>query len=100
LTAVGALLAVCFWITYVIAFKAATVQMVYPPRDCPTITVPYGAYLEKYAAADYDYVTANPGQVSTGCLQCFCDAQLLTNPDAATTNYNGGTIPICGNYQA
>jgi hypothetical protein len=100
LTGVGLLLAGCFYITYVIAFKAAQVQVVFPARDCTAITTPYGSYLEEYAAADYDYINANRGVVSTGCLQCFCDAELLSNPDAATTNYNNGTIPICGKYQA
>jgi len=53
---------------------------VFPPQDCEAIKLSYGSFLEEYAIQDYNYITANLGKVSTGCLQCFCTQQLMLDP--------------------
>jgi hypothetical protein len=70
----------CFYLTYVIARSAADVAKVFPPQDCEAINLSYGSFLEEYAIQDYNYITANLGKVSTGCLQCFCAQQLMLDP--------------------
>jgi hypothetical protein len=45
----------------------------FPSRDCEIFANCYpGAFFEKYAIADYDYISANKNEQSSGVLQCFC----------------------------
>lgn len=92
--------AVCFWATYRIAYRAAAVQVVFPARDCTSLIDSYGTYLETYAIQDYTYTVSYPGKVSTGCLQCYCDQQLALDPNFAgpLSGASFGNVPICTTY--
>lgn len=69
---VGALLFGSLIIIYTISAYSAKLAAVYPPTNCDSIKNAYGDQLQNYAVADYDYIQANTGLPSSGCLQCFC----------------------------
>jgi hypothetical protein len=67
------LLASAAFIYWISAFSAKMAS-VFPPTDCELLQQAYGGYddMQTYAVADYDFIQANPGKQSSGCLQCFC----------------------------
>lgn len=94
-------LAFCFWLTYYIASSAARYAVVFPPQNCTNIEDAYGPLLEKYAYLDALYVSQNAETKSSGCLQCFCDAQLKADPNNTEKLYSDGVgtpFSICGEY--
>lgn len=69
---IGVLLFGSLIVIYVISAYSARLARVFPPVSCTGIESAYGDMLQTYAVADYNYVEANPGKQSSGCLQCFC----------------------------
>ena len=69
---VGVLLFGSLIVIYVISAYSAKLAAVFPPVSCDGIDSAYGDSLQTYAVTDYDYIEANPGLPSSGCLQCFC----------------------------
>ena len=69
---VGVLLFGSLIVIYTISAYSAKLAAVYPPTNCDSIDSAYGDKLQIYAVADFNYIEANPGQPSSGCLQCFC----------------------------
>ena len=59
-------------IIYWISQFAAEINAVFPKANCEELLTSYGTSIEKYAIQDYNYVIANKGEQSSGCLQCFC----------------------------
>ena len=69
---IGVLLFGSLIVIYVISAYSANLAAVFPPVSCDGIEAAYGDKLQTYAVADYDYIEANEGEPSSGCLQCFC----------------------------
>ena len=40
--------------------------------NCDSLVTDYGSQLQAYAVDDFDYIQKNPGEKSSGTLQCFC----------------------------
>jgi hypothetical protein len=78
---VGVLLFGSLIVIYVISAYSAKLAAVFPPVSCDGIDSAYGDSLQTYAVTDYDYIEANPGLPSSGCLQCFCQKQGKVDPD-------------------
>ena len=86
---VGVLLFVSLIVIYAISAYSMKLAAVYPPTNCDSIDAAYGAEIQTYAVADYDYIQANPGQPSSGCLQCFCQDQAKADKDNYLKNSYG-----------
>ena len=50
------LLAISFYGTFLIARQSSQVAMVFPSRDCASISSSYGDQLSYFAVIDYDFV--------------------------------------------
>ena len=85
---------------YWISAFSAKMAVVYPPVECDNIAEAYGTDLQQYAVLDYDYIQANPGLPSSGCLQCFCQQEYELDADSTLTNSFGQVDdePICDAY--
>lgn len=70
---------------YWISAFSADLATVFPPTNCNGVEKAYADKLQESAVEDYDFVTANAGQPSSGCLQCFCAQQYKDDPDNYTT---------------
>ena len=72
--AVIATLLICLsaWFIYWVSSLSSEVKRVFPPVDCDALATNYGSEFDEFAVADYDFISANPGMKSSGCLQCFC----------------------------
>jgi hypothetical protein len=90
------LLSLSFWFIFWVARFSADVAVVFPPVDCEKLSTSYGNLLQKYAVEDFEFIQSNPGLQSTGCLQCFCQSELLA--DKANSKKLYGGEPICGQY--
>lgn len=86
---IGVLLFASLIVIYAISAFAAELSAVFPPVSCDGIESAYGDKIQPYAVADYDYINGHPGEPSSGCLQCFCQAEQKANPDTYLTNDYG-----------
>jgi hypothetical protein len=75
-----------FVFIYWVSTLSSEIARVFPTVDCPTLITNYGDQIDEFAVADYDFVNANPGMQSSGCLQCFCQEQLKDDPEGAANN--------------
>ena len=90
-------------VIYVISAYSADLAKVFPPVDCANLKTAYGnneETLQRYAIDDYNFVEANPGQPSSGCLQCYCQDLYKEDKDAALTISfpESDNQPICKAY--
>lgn len=53
---------------YWISAFSADLATVFPPTDCDGVVKAYGDEIQSGAVLDYDFVTTNAGQPSSGCL--------------------------------
>ena len=100
---IGVLLFGSLIVIYVISAYSAKLASVFPPSvDCDGIKEAYGDELQTYAVDDYDYIQANKGKPSSGCLQCFCNQQIVDDPDNyASLDYGQADgAPICEEYSS
>ena len=86
-----------FVLVFLVAQFSSKIANTYPQVNCDTIEDDYGLALPTYAYDDYEYILANPGQKSSGTLQCFCtnEEQRIGREQAKKTKYpdeNGETI--------
>ncbi len=97
---IGVLLFGSMILIYWISAFSANMAAVFPNVNCDGIKDAYGSTLQANAVDDYDFIQANPGQPSSGCLQCFCQQQYKVAPDTYTTDSYGQAQdePICGYY--
>ena len=97
---VGVLLFGSLIVIYAISAYSMKLAAVYPPTNCDSIDMAYGDELQTYAVADYNYIQANPGKPSSGCLQCFCQDQAKEDKDNYLKNSYGQeeNEPICESY--
>ena len=97
---VGVLLFGSLIVIYAISAYSAKLAAVYPPTNCDSVEQAYGDQIQTYAVSDYDYIQANPGQPSSGCLQCFCQSQAKVDKDNYLTLSYGqaDNEPICEGY--
>lgn len=97
---VGILLFGSLIVIYAISAYSMKLAAVYPPTNCDSIDMAYGNEIQTYAVADYDYIQANPGKPSSGCLQCFCQDQAKADKDNYLKNSYGQAEnePICEGY--
>ena len=71
-------------IIYCISQYAARVQSVFPAINCDQLVDAYGDVLETAAIQDFEYISKNKKETSSGCLQCYCQQQIeLEGEDAA-----------------
>jgi len=98
---IGVLLFGSMILIYWISAFSAEMAAVFPAVSCDGIKDAYGDSLETNAVADYDYIMDNPGQPSSGCLQCFCQQQFKDAKDTYATDTYGQADgePICGYYE-
>ena len=87
---IGVLLAGSAAFIYWVSAFSAEMAAVFPPADCEQLAQAYGGYssMQEYAVSDYDFVQANPGKQSSGCLQCFCINEKKNNADYLTEDYD------------
>lgn len=89
-------------VVYQISAISKGIADVYPTTDCDNLKESYGTDLQSFAVADFDYITANPGEQSSGCLQCFCTDQYAdASADWQEDSYGQADgIPICKQLSA
>ena len=86
---IGVLLAGSAAFIYWVSAFSAEMAAVFPPADCEQLSQAYGGYeqMKSYAVSDYDFVQANPGKQSSGCLQCFCINEKKNNDKYLELDY-------------
>ena len=100
---IAVLMFVSLIVIYVISAYSADLAKVFPPVDCKSLKKAYGSddtVLERYAIEDYNYVQNNPGDPSSGCLQCYCQMKYKEDPDEALkiSFPESDDQPICKDY--
>ena len=76
------ILLVSFVIIFAISAYSAKVASVFPAVNCESIENTFGSKLQVQAVKDYDLLISHPeGTQSDGTLDCFCQAEQVSNPD-------------------
>lgn len=71
---------VCLSLSFLFILFLASLEIkfaqIFPPQNCAAIENTYGDTIEEYAYYDYIFVSNTKNMASSGCLMCFCDAQV------------------------
>lgn len=101
--AIGVILAISLSAVFIywVSSLSSSVKKVFPTVDCDILVANYGSEIDEFAVDDYNFIEANFGMKSSGCLQCFCQQQMKDDPEGYADKSYGQADgkKICAEYE-